>query len=285
MKLGIIGWPLGYSLSPLMHNAALKAAGLQGEYKEYKVKPEELERWLAEEAPELDGFNVTMPHKTAVWEHINKHGKFGPPFPELVRDIGAVNTVRVEEGRFFGYNTDGPGFMAPFGRSGSFKRKEVLLLGAGGAARAIAVYLASAEQVGSLSIWNRNPERAEELAARVNGLRLSCKAAVVKDIVKAPVERMALVINATPTGMNKHEESPLECGRLGPGQVVYDIVYDPRETRLIAGARKQGCRVIRGDEMLAGQGAVAFEIWTNIPSAKVLPVMEKALDEHFTGRG
>lgn len=268
-----------------MHVAALKAAGLQGEYKEYKVKPEDLERWMETEAPKLDGFNVTMPHKTAVWEHINKHGKFGPPFPELARDIGAVNTVCSEKnGQLSGYNTDGPGFMAPFGRSGSLKRKGVLLLGAGGAARAIAVYLASAEQVGSLSIWNRNSERAEELAARVNGLRLSCKAAVVKDLVKAPVERMALVINATPTGMNKHEESPLECGRLGAGQVVYDIVYDPRETRLIAGARKQGCRVIRGDEMLAGQGAVAFEIWTKVPAAKVLPAMEKALDEHFAAR-
>lgn len=280
-KLGIIGWPLGYSLSPLMHRAALKAAGLEGTYDEIKVKPEELGNWLQTEAPKLDGFNVTMPHKAAVWEHISKHGEFGQPFPDLVRDIGAVNTVQVRDGKLIGTNTDGPGFLAPFERSGAFRDKNVLLLGAGGAARAIAVYLVQSEQVGSLKIWNRNPEKARELAERTAKLRRSCRVEAVRDLRSVPVERMALIVNATPTGMNKHEESPVDCGLLLKGQVVYDIVYDPLETRLIHGARKQGCTVIRGDQMLAGQAAAAFEIWTDVPAAKVLPAMRKALDAHF----
>ena len=280
-KLGIIGWPLGYSLSPRMHEAALKAALLKGEYKEYKVPPEELGKWLEAEAPKLDGFNVTMPHKRAVWEYVAKHGEFGKPFPDLVRDIGAVNTVQVRDGRLFGYNTDGPGFLEPFRKPGAFRGKEVLLLGAGGAARAIAVYLAYAEQVSSLRIWNRNPEKAKQLVKLVRGLRSPCRAGAVKDFGDFPVEKMALIVNATPTGMNRHEEAPVECGRLRKGQVVYDIVYEPRETRLIHGARKQGCTVYTGDKMLAGQGAVAFEIWTGVPAAKALPVMKKALDEHF----
>ncbi len=280
-KLGIIGWPLGYSLSPLMHRAALKAAGLEGTYDEIKVKPEDLERWLKEEAPKLDGFNVTMPHKVAVWEHIGKQGAFGQPFPELVRDIGAVNTVQVRDGKLIGTNTDGPGFLAAFERSGAFRDKNVLLLGAGGAARAIAVHLVQSEQVGSLRIWNRNPEKARELAERMAQLRRSAKVEAVNDLRSVPVDRMALIVNATPTGMNKHEESPVDCGLLLKGQVVYDIVYDPLETRLIHGARKQGCTVIRGDQMLAGQAAAAFEIWTGVPKEKVLPMMKRALDAHF----
>lgn len=280
-KLGIIGWPLGYSLSPLMHRAALKAAGFQGTYDEIKVRPEDLDGWLEREAPKLDGFNVTMPHKVAVWEHIGKQGAFGPPFPELVRDIGAVNTVQVRDGKLIGYNTDGPGFLAPLERSGAFRDKNVLLLGAGGAARAIAVHLIHSEQIGSLRIWNRNPEKAREMAERVKELHRPVKVEAVRDLRSVPVDRMALIVNATPTGMNKHEESPVDCGRLLKGQVVYDIVYEPLETRLIHGARQQGCTVIRGDEMLAGQGAAAFEIWTGVPAAQTLPIMKRALDDHF----
>lgn len=284
-KLGIIGWPLGYSLSPLMHRAALKAAGLQGTYDEIKVRPEELETWLKNEAPKYDGFNVTMPHKVAVWDFVSKNGEFGPPFPQLVRDIGAVNTVSVRNGRLIGYNTDGPGFLEPFKRSGAFRGQNVLLLGAGGAARAIAVYLVHVEQIGSLEIWNRNPERAGDLVERVAKRHRQCQVDVVKDLRGVPIERMALIVNATPTGMNKHEETPIDCARLSKGQTVYDIVYDPLETRLIHGARKQGCEVFRGDEMLAGQGAEAFRIWTGkdkaLDGTPILNVMKKTLSEHF----
>ncbi len=284
-KLGIIGWPLGYSLSPLMHRAALKAAGLQGEYKEYPVKPEQLESWLETEAPKLDGFNVTMPHKVKAWEQISQHGEFGKPFPELVRAIGAVNTVSVQNKRLVGYDTDGIGFLEPFEHSGTFQGKNVLLLGAGGAAQAIAAYLVHSEQIGSLRIWNRHLDRAEKLVERVKELDGPCQAMVVSNLEDLSVDQMALIVNATPMGMAGNGEVLREVLEpLHPSQVVYDIVYEPKETGLILAARKAGCKVITGDEMLAAQGAAAFEIWTAVPAAKVLPAMHKAPEEYFGDR-
>lgn len=266
MKLGIIGGEgvEKYSLSPVMHTAALKACGLKGEYRAIPVKPEGLESWLGIEAPKLDGFNVTMPHKEAVYRWLKENGRIGS---DIADSIGAVNTVKVveEKGvrRLVGYNTDGRGFFDTVGDQNALRGKSVLLLGAGGAAKAIAVWLAEATQIGSLKIWNRHLERAEELAQKVNTLQTHCRAVAVKDLRAVPIEQMSLIVNATPLGMHKHEESPLDFSRLRKGQAVYDIVYEPRETRLIAIARKHGCKVIRGDEMLAAQGAEAFDIWTD----------------------
>lgn len=279
-KLGIIGWPLGYSLSPRMHEAALAAAGLKGEYREIPVKPEDLERWLQTEAPSMDGFNVTMPHKQEVAAWCSAAGAIDPSAVEM----GTVNTVALAGGKAAGHNTDGKGFLGSLERHGiDPKGWEVALLGAGGAARAIALSLAR-KGVSRLHVWNRHAERGRELAARVNEAVGKTVASVVGEIEALPVAGCRMLVNATPTGMNKHEESPVEIGRLRKGQVVYDIVYEPRETRLIHGARKQGCEVITGDEMLAGQGAAAFEIWTGVPAAKALPAMKQALEMHFAQR-
>ncbi len=282
-KLGIIGWPLGYSLSPLMHDAALKAAGLKGDYKRYPVKSEDLERWLVTDALELNGFNVTMPHKKAVFHWLERCGKFNQP--ELIRAVGAVNTIKMQDGRAVGSNTDGMGFLEPIDLN-SVRGKRVLLFGAGGAAQAIAVYLAYSGQIGSLEIWNRHWERADMLARRIQELHAPCSEQVRAErlLRDVPIREMELLINATPAGMKEEEDLPLDYGQLHAGQIVYDIVYEPKETRLMREARERGCQVITGDEMLAAQGAAAFEIWTKVPAAKVLPAMKKALDEHFAAR-
>ena len=291
-KLGIIGWPLGYSLSPLMHQAALKVVGLQGEYREYPVDPEGLWDWLSHsQGLGLDGFNVTMPYKKSVFSWVigEGSGKLGH-LEELSGVIGAINTVVFREGHPFGYNTDGEGFLKSLTeppRSVSLAGWKVNLLGSGGSAQAIAAVLALKTKISSLTIWNRqeNLARAQELSAKVNQLRRSKTfAQATSDLHSLSLEDGHLLINATPTGMKEREELPLDYDRLHEGQMVYDIVYEPRETKLIREARKRGCTVITGDEMLAAQGAAAFEIWTGVPAGKVLPAMKKGLDEHFAAR-
>lgn len=302
-KLGIIGWPLGYSLSPLIHERALEHAGLKGEYREYPVKPEELWGWL-EQVPalRLSGFNITMPYKKSVfaWLVGQGMGRLGRPeswlrpseaAPVVISEspeaaIGAINTVVMEQGRPVGYNTDGEGFLRPLlelPRCLDLTGWHVLLLGAGGAAEAIAISLALQTKAGRLTIWNRHPDRAKELAQKLNPLRRGGNFAfAAKTLSALPVEECQLLVNATPVGMNGPNEKLVDSARLRKGQWVYDLVYEPRETVLIRAARQRGCQVITGDEMLAGQGAAAFELWTGVKG--MLPVMREALDEHFRSR-
>jgi shikimate dehydrogenase len=277
-KLGIIGWPLGYSLSPLMHTAALKAAGLEGEYKEYPVKSEDLEYWLETQAPKLDGFNVTMPHKEEVFRWIKKHGEV--VHSSNVDPIEAVNTVKVTNKKFFGYNTDGRGFYDSLPKNLNLKGGQVLLLGAGGAAQAVAVYLSEVAQIASLKIWNRHPERAEKLARKLEILRTPCQPLVFTKVELIDLKGINLIVNATSLGMNGEEEVPEKIlGQLNGKQVVFDLVYEPEETGLIKTAKKQGCPTIMGKEMLINQGIEAFEIWTNerFNPESLREVMRKAI--------
>lgn len=291
-KLGIIGWPLGYSLSPIMQEAALRAAGLQGEYKEYPVEPEDLERWLEIDAPRLrlDGFNVTMPHKEAVYRWICANGKIQSEFLHLVEKTRALNTVEVKKsGKLCGENTDGLGFVAALLSIGlkldQLRGKKVFLLGAGGAAQTIAVYLAW-EGISRLVIWNQHQSRAEMLAERIRDAHFSCSPYVsVTQEMCSSVREADIVINATPLGMEGYSEVPAEVIEgVSSRHLICDIVYDPRETMLIRMARKRNCLVMTGDAMLIGQGAVAFEFWTGIRSDSVWRPMQKALDEHFAKR-
>ena len=290
-KLGIIGWPLGYSLSPAMHRAALEASGLRGEYQEYPVRPEELEKWL-ESAIKLglNGFNVTMPHKEAVFQWLTSWGKIEREMDQIT---GAINTVKVSGRRLIGYNTDGDGFLRALTdppRSIDLKGKKVLLLGAGGAAQAVAVQLAYQGKVGQITIWNRHPERAVRLAEKVNRLRSShtrCQAVGVEELDKGLLETVDLLVNATPVGMEgKKDETllPVEVKQLRKDAVVYDLVYAPPKTALIRSAQRRGNPAITGLEMLANQAAVAFHLWTENHGKPVISVMRQVLSEHLSAR-
>ncbi|MBI1953665.1 MAG: shikimate dehydrogenase [Candidatus Omnitrophica bacterium] len=288
-KLGIVGWPLGYSLSPLMHTAALAAAGLAGEYKEHPVKPEALDRWLREEAPRLDGFNVTMPLKGAAYVWAQEKGRIEGAASSVAHAMRVINAVKMEEGIPVGFNTDGGGFLLPL-RGMDLAGASVILLGAGGAARAILAVLAINTGVEKITIWNRSPANAGAAMRDLAGLSEFIDPKLVleanHDLPSLPVEECGLFINATPMGQEGKEDVPAALlKRLGRRQIVYDLVYEPRETALIRSARAQGCRTVTGDEMLAGQGAAAFEFWTGVPAARVLPAMKKALDGHFAPGG
>ncbi len=261
-----------------MHEAALKAAGLEGEYREYPVRPEELEDWLHTRPRSLRGFNVTMPHKEKVWSWVVTEGELGP---RTHLGIRAVNTVVMKDARPIGENTDTEGFLGPLREavgSHDFSGWQVVLLGAGGAAEAIVYALASQTKAARLTIWNRHADRAKSLVKRVNGVRAGF-AEFAEDLGSLPVRGCRLLIHATPMGMREGEGLLIDPSALKPGQIVYDIVYEPRETALIRAARERGCQTITGDEMLAAQGAASFEIWTGVKG--MYPVMRKALEEHF----
>ena len=292
-KLGIIGWPLGYSLSPKMHTAALQAVGLADQYKylEEPVESEKLEDWLGNKALEFHGFNVTMPHKEAVYEWMvrNPERASVEKVPEGLR---AVNTVKLENGKLLGFNTDRQGFVGPLvKREGQdcLKGKRVLLLGAGGAAQAIAVNVVVYGAT-SLDIWNRNAQRAKSLAEEIKkSWGGSCKVSVRQS--PEVLSDADLIVNATSSGMEASDLLLIPEASLEKRHWVYDIVYQPKETKLIQAARQRHCQVVvTGDEMLAHQGAEAFHVWFSDRLApkfgsmwdvEIVKVMQKTLDDHF----
>ena len=299
-KLGIIGWPLGYSLSPRMHRAVLKAAGLEGEYKEYTIELDPTDtdsgnykkeaEWLStvRDREKLDGLNVSMPCKpqVAAW-CLSKDISID----QFAQFMDAVNTIRFENRSAAGCNTDGVGFLQPLRDRGiNLSAFRILLLGAGGSAKAIAITLALQREVRHLSIWNRHAERAKMLANRANIVYCDRQnnagfAEAIQEITPSVIREIDFLVNATPVGMVGQGEVPQEIlGQLHEGQIVYDIVYEPRETALIRAARARGCQVITGDEMLAAQGAASFKIWTGIDEVNrrsVLEIMRETLDKEL----
>jgi shikimate dehydrogenase len=264
-----------------MQNAALAEMGLDGVYLAFEVRPEQLDtalRGLA--ALGAGGVNLTIPFKESVLPLLDRLS------PEA-RQIGAVNTVRFENGRMEGYNTDAPGFLASL-RDGGIEPagKRCLILGAGGSARAVAVALSGAGA--RLMLANRTHERALELARILKeesgaGAHAVGGCVEVVPMAGTSLERaMAaadLLVNTTPVGMTPRTDAvpPVPLEALHPGLFVYDLIYNPAETRLLAAARQAGARGLNGVGMLAHQGALALEIWTGRPAPAA--TMERVLRE------
>lgn len=270
MKLfGVLGDPVSHSLSPVMHNAAFKALGMGCEYHAFRVSPDALHDAIhGAYALGFGGLNLTIPLKEKALEVVRPS--------DLAREIGAVNTVDFKKG-IVGYNTDGIGAkMALSGNGVGIKGKEVLLLGAGGAARAIAFQLA--KDGASVTIANRTVERAQSLAGEVSKVG-KAKACGLDDL-KDRIRNSDILINSTSVGMfPKTSETPATLDMMHSGLVVFDIVYNPVNTRLLQEAKKAGAKTIDGVMMLVYQGAEAFKLWTGrVPP---VDVMEKAVRERL----
>ena len=255
--LGVIGDPVAHTSSPAMHNAALKALGLDYVYVAFHVAPDALPQALAGmRALELAGLNVTVPHKQAVMAHLDEIS------PEA-QAIGAVNTVCNRDGKLLGFNTDAFGIIESLKADGGMNSLpgRVVLLGAGGAARAILYALLAREEVAEVLLLNRTVEKAEALKGDLDG---AGKVRIGSLADSGTIADAGLVINATSIGMHPHEEtSPLADSSCLHGEMlVVDIVYNPLETTLMRQARSVGARTINGLGMLAWQGARSFEIWT-----------------------
>lgn len=272
-KIVVIGYPIKHSLSPAMHNAALKSLGLDREfvYSALEVEPGKVGEFAKKiRSGEIVGANVTIPHKIEMFETVDKKTK-------EAKLIGSVNTVYMEDGKLWGHCTDGIGCINTFVENGvDIKGKKVVLCGAGGAARAIAFTLAI-NGVGELLILNKTVEIAKELAQEVEK-RTGCIAdADGLDAIALATGAADIVINCTPVGM-KHKaegETLITANLLHNRPVVMDIVYNPMKTKLLQEAEKAGCKIVTGEGMLVHQGAVGFEIWTGKKAP--IEVMRKAL--------
>jgi shikimate dehydrogenase len=256
--LGVIGHPITHTLSPKMHNAAFAASGLDYVYVAMDVLPEDLPAAVGGlGALGFRGFNVTMPHKEAVLPLLDE-------LDEAARASGAVNTVVVEERRLRGANTDGSGFVEACGETRvGFEGAKVLVVGAGGAAAAIAVAVLG-EGARELRILNRSRWRAEKLRDRLQegypGAGISVYDATDPE---GAAWGASVIVNATYLGMKDGDPLPLPASCLGTDTVICDAVYRPgRETGFIRLARGRGLRTVSGGQMLLYQGVQAQRIWT-----------------------
>ncbi len=270
MKLfGVLGDPVSHSLSPVMHNAAFKALGMDCEYHAFRVSKDALHDAIhGAYALGFGGLNLTIPLKEEALRVVKP--------AELAKQIGAVNTVDFKKG-IVGYNTDGIGAKMALMDSGiEVKGKNVLLLGAGGAARAIAFQLAS--DGASVTIANRTEERAVALAKEVGGIGKA--RGVGLDELKNLVRNCDILINSTSAGMFPEiSDTVVTSDMMHSSLVVFDIVYNPVNTRLLKEARKAGAKTIDGVMMLVYQGAEAFRIWTG--TSPPIEIMEKAVRERL----
>ncbi|MEM4390101.1 MAG: shikimate dehydrogenase [Candidatus Micrarchaeia archaeon] len=250
----MIGDPIGHSLSPAMHNAAFKKLGIPYTYKAFRVKRGELAAFMQRVRKAFIGINVTIPHKIEVMKYLDE-------INSKAAEVGAVNTVVNRDGRLWGFNTDVYGVEAALRRHRvRVAGKKVVVIGAGGAGRAVVAALSPKAR--ELVITDRNVQKAEELAvnARKHG---GTARAVPLHALAVELADAHILVNATPVGMRPHDdETPVAKNLLHPRLVVFDVVYNPRRTRLLREAASLGCRTISGDWMLAFQGAKAFELFT-----------------------
>lgn len=271
---GIIGYPLGHSISPALQQAAFDHLGLRVRYERWPTTTQDLAaRVQSLRAPRMLGANVTVPHKQDVMgllDEVNPQARY----------IGAVNTIVNHGGRLIGHNTDAPGFLRSVTENAGFdpRGKRVLVLGAGGAARAVVSALAQ-EGVEKLWISNRTAARARELADAVRQLGGVTISTLPWGIV---TERLDIIVNTTVLGMKggpAEGESPLPAAAIQSSALVCDLVYNPADTPFLQAARSVGARTLGGLPMLVYQGAIAFELWTGqrAPTAVMFAAAGKAL--------
>lgn len=272
---GLVGYPVKHSLSAAMHNAAFRALGINAEYKLFEVKPEELEGFLkAAGGKNIHGLNITVPHK-------EKAITFLSVLSEEARLIGAVNTVRIDKDKSEGFNTDYLGFIRHI-RELKLEPRRVAVIGAGGAAKAICFGLcleAAKHGMGQfeICIYDIDERKSADLAKRLESFFESQKFTAVDSLGDLKIKSRDLLINASWAGMNKEDPCLLDESALGQKTFVYDLIYNPPETKLLQLAKGKGCGYANGLDMLLYQGAESFRIWTGREGPEVTGIMRDAL--------
>ena len=280
IRLGVFGDPVEHSLSPQMQNAALQHCQIDRQYARFQISPKELPESIELiRKLEFVGVNLTIPHKIAALGLVDIAD-------ENTKRIGAVNVIKVESGKLRGFNTDGRGFARAIREEFSVDLRDmrVMLLGAGGGARAIALQCAK-ENSERLVIGNRSFEKAQHLADELRDFFSGPKVlGPVPRLQAIPLEEAAirfqianvdLIVNATPLGLNSGDASPIPARLLAPHLMVYDTIYSAERTPFVSAAIEAGARAANGLSMLLHQGALAFEIWFQREAP--IDVMRKAL--------
>jgi len=272
--VGIFGYPIEHTFSPLMHNAAFSALGLDYCYIPFEVRPEDLKSALESiRALNIRGVNITVPHKEAVIKYLDGLSK-------EAKLIGAVNTIENRNGRLIGHNTDGRGFIKSLLEDAKtkVKGKSVLLIGAGGAGKGVAVSCAL-EGASEVVIANRTIKKAEELAKYLSRHFKKIKFFAIpleKHKILNAIVKTDILINATSLGLQGKGLLPISQKDLHRDLVIYDLIYNPQITPLLKIARRAGVKkAVNGLGMLIHQGAIAFQIWTG--KKPPVDVMKKAV--------
>ena len=260
--IGLFGYPVEHSLSPHMHNSAFRELDFDIIYVAFKVSPEDLTDAIkAVKFLNLLGINITVPHKERaipLLDSIDEEASF----------IGAINTIVNSEGVLKGYNTDGRGFLSSLSEEGiSIDGKRIMIIGTGGACRAISYYLS--EKASELSLYDIDKSKAEKLIGDLEKIRDNV---FLLDKID-DAERPDIIINATPLGMKSNDPSPVNPDLITSDMVVCDLVY--KKTKLLYDAEKKGAKTLNGSGMLLWQGVLAFELWTGI--IPPVDLMRKAL--------
>ena len=260
--IGVIGDPIEHSRSPQMHNAALTKAGLDYVYVPFHVRPDDLADAIAGfKALNVVGINVTLPHKQAVIPYLTSISR-------EAKLIGAVNTLTFVDGNIHGDNTDAPGVLKALEENGNMSvpaGTNIVVLGAGGAARAVVVAFAL-RGVASITIANRTVEKAISLAEemdRKTGISMQGMG-LTDERLPLAIRQSTLLVNTTTTSMDVTQPLLVSVDWLQPNTIVYDIVYTPPITPLMQAATERGCQTLGGIGMLVHQGAIAFEKWTAV---------------------
>jgi len=265
IRLGLIGYPVSHSLSPKIQNATLKACGLDGEYSLFPIAPDDMQalKDLLDRvrSGEITGLNVTIPHKQNVI-------KFMDELTPTANAIGAVNIIYMRENKLIGDNTDAHGFLADLNKfltteTRRHRELNALVLGAGGSARAVAYALVNDRW--HVTIAARRIEQAQQLAESLSNYKLQ-----ITDLADLQLSTFDLIVNTTPLGMTPNtDQSPLpENLSLPSNTFIYDLVYNPRETKLVRDARWHGLSATTGLGMLIEQAALGFELWTGLTSPR-----------------
>ncbi|MGB8001387.1 MAG: shikimate dehydrogenase [Anaerobacillus sp.] len=256
---GLIGHPVGHSMSPIMHNREFRELGFSHHYQAFDLSAEQLEDGVeAMKMLDIQGFNVTIPHKVAIMPLLDE-------VEQEAIDIGAVNTVYKRGSKYIGTNTDGKGYsmslLSLLGEK-SLQAKNILVIGAGGAARAVAVSI-SRSGVSSLVIANRTLEKAEGLSEVCN--KYAQTSAITLREAETTLGTFEIVINTTSIGMIPYlDHMPISLDSLKEGTVLSDLIYNPLETEWLKSGKQKGAVTDNGISMFVEQGALAFERWTSV---------------------
>jgi shikimate dehydrogenase len=284
--LGVIGDPINHSLSPIMHNFVIKKLGLNYCYHAFHVTPEYLEDSIFSfDLLKFKGINVTLPHKRTIMSYIDE-------ISEEAKQLGAVNTVSFKDNKLFGYNTDVIGFLKSLGEfRETLKGKTAIVIGAGGSARAV-IYALIKDGIGEIKIFNRTQHNADKLKTDMNSITYFNKIYSLPfsaDYFADEIQNASILINTTPVGMYPDvNASPINCEIEIPAKIlVYNLIYNPLETKLLINARQAGAPIKNGLDMLIFQGLESLQIWTgeNFNTQGILPELRNFLIKRIGDNG
>ncbi len=276
-KYAVVGFPLGHTMSPFIQKELFSLGGLDAEYGKFEVVPEDLSQFFSSTLSLLDGFNVTIPHKTSIIPLLDS-------IDDTSREYGAVNTVCQKDGKYYGFNTDAYGFLQGLAFSGIALEGKVLIYGFGGAARTI---IAESLKAGCDVTVATTPDRiakAQTVTAEIVAKKGKSIKLITNDEINSEYD---LLVNASPVGMYPNSaQTPICAQQIGLFRQVYDIVYNPRKTELLRLAEKQGKTTGEGLSMLVFQAQQAHNIWygaefTHEQTMSVIQKAEAKLSEVF----